>query len=549
MIHRDGSVLDGNEALASLLGVRENSLAGQHLGRIVPEGATPFWTANRSSTRGESEIVTATGQRLPIEMLSRTIPYRGSLATVTALRDISERRDSEARIRFLAHHDMLTALPNRALLTEELENKLAAATEKSDTLAVLCLDLDGFKLVNDTYGHATGDELLRQVAARLRAAMREGEFVARIGGDEFVVLQSSGTQPGKAGDLAQRIIAALTSPFDPGGRRVTIGTSVGVAIFPRDGAEPNQLVKRADIALYRAKHNGRGCVRFFDAAVDHEVDDRPQLEQELRDALAKGELSLAYQPIFDCVGKLVSFEALMRWTHPVLGPISPARFIPIAESRQLILPMGEWALREACRTAATWAGDIRVAVNLSPVQVVQKDLLSRIDAVLRETGLSHERLELEITEGVLLKDEEAACDVITALGKRGVRIVLDDFGTGYSSLSYLHRFRFDKLKIDRSFIHRLLHERSAQAIVKAIISMSRDLGMEVTAEGVETTEQMEALTAQSCHELQGFLLGRPMPGEDANRLALEHGAEGGLRELERLRTAMGGGRTEAVSAA
>ncbi|MBB3953003.1 putative bifunctional diguanylate cyclase/phosphodiesterase [Aureimonas jatrophae] len=543
LIHRGGVVLDGNVASTTLLGVQATELPGREL-RSILAGTGQIVEAATSSETVESEITARGGRRVPVEMLSRPIRYRGDAAIVTALRDISERRASEARIRFMALHDMLTELPNRVLLKERLDAGIAQATSTSGMLAVLALDLDGFKLVNDTYGHAVGDDLLKQVGRRIRNCLRTDEFVARIGGDEFVVIQPGGNQPSGGSDLAQRIIASLSEPFDLDGRRATIGTSIGVAIYPANADAPDLLLKRADIALYRAKHAGRGCFRFFDAEIDHEVDDRPQLEQELRKALANGELSLAYQPISDATGHPISFEALMRWTHPVLGPISPARFIPIAEERKLIVHMGEWALREACRNAAAWAIPCRVAVNLSPVQVLEKGLVALVGAILSETGLEADRLELEITEGVLLQDEDAACAVIQDLGALGVRVVLDDFGTGYSSLSYLHRFPFRKLKIDRSFVQRLSDDQSARAIVKAIISMSRDLGIAVTAEGVETQDHLERLRLLQCHEFQGFLFNKPMSAEEANDTLLRRAADEGLLNLQALRDDLRGAHNE-----
>ncbi|KAB0678095.1 putative bifunctional diguanylate cyclase/phosphodiesterase [Aureimonas leprariae] len=538
LIHRNGVVLDGNEAFSMLLDVASGGTVGLDIRNLVPDEALAFAMPLAGSRRQECEIRVRGGERLPVEMLSRSITYRGEAAVVTALRDISERRASEARVRFLAHHDLLTELPNRVLLKERLDDAVAIATATDVPLAVLCLDLDGFKLVNDTFGHAIGDELLQQVAVRLRACLGPGEFVARIGGDEFVILQPSGAQSAAASDLAQRVIAALSAAFDLQGRRACIGTSIGVAVFPSDGDTPASLLKRADIALYRAKHGGRGCFRFFDAEIDHEVDDRPQLERELQSAIAGNELALAYQPIFDRDEKLLGFEALMRWTHPTLGPISPARFIPIAEESKLIVHMGEWALRKACRTAADWPLPLRIAVNLSPIQMLQKGLCSTVEAALNESGLPPEQLELEITEGVLLQDADAANSIIGQLRALGVRIVLDDFGTGYSSLSYLHRFQFQKLKIDRSFVQRLSDDRNAQAIVKAIISMSRDLGIAVTAEGVETAEQLQQLRLQGCDELQGYRLGRPLPHDETGAFVARYGTEAALAQLQTLRERM-----------
>lgn len=526
VIHRDGLVLDGNANLTRLLDTTLFGLQGRELSRFLPTAGEARHHGGPSlPVRAEGEIVTPSGRRVPVEMLSRPIAYRKAPATITALRDISERRASEARIRFLAHHDALTELPNRALLTETLEQSVWRARASGEALAVLCLDLDGFKLVNDTHGHAAGDELLRQVAARLRACLEGGEFAARIGGDEFVVLQAGAAQPEAASDLARRIVASLLVPFQLEAGPARVGTSIGIAIHPEDAQAPDDLLRKADLALYRAKRNGRGWYCRFDESMGEAAENEQEFERELRQAADRGEFSLAYQPIFDRDRRIVCFEALLRWTHPTMGPVPPVRFIPVAERRGLIVGIGDWVLREACRTAAAWPASCRVAVNLSPLQMERGDLPDRVGAILSETGLAPGRLELELTEGVLLEEGSGILAVMERLRESGARLVLDDFGAGYSSLSHLCRYPFDKLKIDRTFVQRLGADPASQAIVRAAIALGRDLGIVVTAEGVETPDQLERLDRDLCPEIQGFLLGRPVTEDKAHALLLDRAAD------------------------
>jgi diguanylate cyclase (GGDEF)-like protein/PAS domain S-box-containing protein len=523
LIHADGMILDGNDSLTGLLGIRLAELRGSPVAQFMaPDSDTSLWSGERGSVPAETDILAADGSRLPVEIVSRAISYGGQPAVVTALRDVRERRASEERIRFLAHHDMLTELPNRVLLKESLDLGLRLAARTGTPLAVLCLDLDGFKLVNDTLGHAAGDQLLCQVADRLRGNLRDSDFVARIGGDEFVILQTTGAQPEQATLLARRIIDCMAPAFRIDGQEISVGTSLGIAIHPQDGDTATTLLKHADIALYRAKQNGRGWFCLFESGMDDVLRERREMEKDLRQALARQEFTLDFQPLFDRTRELIAFEALARWHHPERGPVSPGQFIPLAEECGLIIPLGEWVMRTACRAARDWDHDCRVAVNLSPAQFQRGDLQSLVAAVLAETGLAPQRLELEITEGVLMDNADSALAILNGLRSLGVRLVLDDFGTGYSSLSYLHRFPFDKLKVDRSFVQRLEATDSSRAIVSAIISMSRNLNLEVTAEGVETAGQFDLLCAQGCHELQGFLLGRPMPQTAVDTFLVAH---------------------------
>ena len=432
--------------------------------------------------------------------------YRGVCA------DITPAKKAEARIAYLAHHDALTELPNRALLCDSLDQALQHGTAR---VAVLSLDLDGFKGVNDRYGHPAGDALLVAVAQRLRALIEGGDQVARFGGDEFVILDATYTDQGAVEVLAQAIVRALSTPFPLAGDDVTVGVSIGIAFAPSDGESAATLIKNADAALYRAKGDGRGAYRFFAPEMDRRLQERHRLVHDLRSALAHAELLLHYQPYVSAeTGEVSGCEALLRWQHPERGMIAPAEFIPLAEQSGLIVPIGVWILEEACRAAVLWPGDQRVSVNISPVQFRNRALPHTILTALTRAGLSPSRLEIEVTETVLIDDVEVALDTLRQIRALGVRVALDDFGTGYSSLSYLRSFPFDKVKIDRSFVQELTTRRDNQVIVQAIRDMARGLGMSVTAEGVETREQAERLRESGCEELQGYLYSRPKPACD-----------------------------------
>ena len=510
LIHRDGRILDGNKSLAGLLGVALGELRNSPMSRFLLPGTDSRVWNSEGGAAVETDIVAADGATCAVEILSRAISYQGGSAMVTALRDVRERRVSEERIRFLAHHDVLTELPNRALLSTRLDHALPMAARSGVPLAVLCLDLDGFKMVNDTLGHAAGDQLLVQVAARLRQTIRATDFIARLGGDEFIVVQTTGHPDEPAPHLARRIIDAFVPGFRIDDTDVNVGVSIGIAVFPNDGADAASLMKNADIALYHAKENARGWFSSFRRGIDQAMQERRQMEHDLRSALQNNEFTLNYQPVFGSDLTVHAFEALLRWTHPQRGPISPSEFIPVAEASGMIVPLGEWVMRTACNEAMRWKHSCRIAVNLSPAQFVLGDLRGTITTILAETGLAPHRLELEITEGVLMDNTESAMRVLSDMRALGVRLSLDDFGTGFSSLSYLQRFSFDTLKIDRSFVQRLETSADSRAIVNAIISMSRDLGIAVTAEGVETQAQFDLLSAQGCDAFQGFLLGFPM---------------------------------------
>jgi diguanylate cyclase (GGDEF)-like protein len=433
---------------------------------------------------------------------------------VSTHEDVTERQRAEARIHHLARHDPLTDLPNRTLLKERMDEALKQV-KRGESMAVLCMDLDRFKSVNDTLGHPVGDALLRAVADRIRALTRDVDTVARFGGDEFAVIQVGTDQPQGATALAERLVEVLCSPFEIDEHQIVIGCSIGVAIAPSDGENADLLIKKADTALYRAKLDGRATYRFFEAGMDARAQARRSLELDLRKALINAELELHYQPLVNLDrGEVSSFEALVRWNHPARGRISPADFIPLAEETGLIVPIGEWALRQACADAATWPEHIKVAVNLSPVQFKSESLVRAVFSALTAAALAPSRLELEITETVLLQDSEATLGMLHRLRALGVRISMDDFGTGYSSLSYLRSFPFDKIKIDRSFITDIAHSDQSQAIVQAVTSLGQTLGMATTAEGVETSEQLEHLRAQGCTEVQGYFFSPAKPARE-----------------------------------
>jgi diguanylate cyclase (GGDEF)-like protein/PAS domain S-box-containing protein len=447
--------------------------------------------------------------------------------------DTTERKRAQDKIVHLAHHDPLTDLPNRASFNNFFAATLANAAAADRRFAVVCIDLDHFKEVNDVFGHAIGDALLCQVADRLRTAIN-GAFLARPGGDEFVVVATAEPQPESAAMLAERLLAAMADGFDIDGHHLCTGLSIGVAVFPTDGADATTLLGNADAALYRAKAEGRGTIRFFQADMDKRLRERRALQHDLQSAIARNEVTLHYQPVARSNGEVIGLEALARWNHPRRGAIPPGTFVPIAEESGLIMPMGEWILRQACLEAATWANPLQIAVNLSPIQFRHGDLPGFLHAVLLETGLAANRLELEITEGVLIGDFARAVSILRRLKALGVRIAMDDFGTGYSSMSYLQSFPFDKIKIDRAFVMNVHRNAQSAAIARAIIGLCHGLDLPVAAEGVETDEQRAFLIRENCDELQGYLIGRPQPIEDYAQLV---GRDGG--GLERRAFAIG----------
>jgi diguanylate cyclase (GGDEF)-like protein len=422
----------------------------------------------------------------------------------------------EQRIRHMAYHDALTDLPNRLQLREELDRRLAGIAADGGTLSLVCLDLDDFKIVNDTLGDHVGDQLLKLIAQRLTDGA-EGRFLARTGGDEFCVLVDG--DGAKAERLATALIERLGQPASVAGHYVRAGASIGISEAPADALVAEDLIKHADLALHAAKAAGRGRHRRFTADLDADAQARRAIEMDLHGAIANGEFELYFQPLFDLAkNRFSAFEALIRWNHPAKGLVSPVDFIPIAEETGLIVPIGEWALKEACREAVTWPEDIRVAVNFSTVQFATPGIVNLVFQTLAASGLAPDRLEVEITESLFLESSDPVREILRGLKQIGVRIALDDFGTGFSSLSYLRKFPFDKIKIDRSFIIELLEEDEAGAVVKAITDLAAALDMETTAEGVEEAAQLEALRAHGCTTVQGFLFSKPVPASEIPRL-------------------------------
>lgn len=450
----------------------------------------------------------ANGRCLQIE--DSPMPGGGFVRTST---DVTDRKRNESRILHLAQHDSLTKLPNRLLFTDRLGQAIQSIQRDDKLVAVLLLDLDNFKPINDTLGHAAGDDLLKQVAERLRSCIRQCDTLARLGGDEFVIVQSGIDHPGRAATLAKRIGKSLDDYFDLSGHSVCIGTSIGLAVSDDSKltqSSADALLRQADLALYRAKVKARGGYCFFEESMKLRIQNRKSMERDLRSDLANDRLQLHYQPQINLTtGAITGVEALVRWEHPERGWISPSEFIPIAEESDLIVSVGEWVLATACRQAVLWP-DITMAVNLSPVQLQRSDVVGMVLSTLNETGLPPQRLELEITESALLHDDQAAIETLQQLRSIGVRVALDDFGTGYASISYLLRFPFDKIKIDRSFVQDLDRVAAANAVVHAMIGLGRSIGMRASAEGVETTAQIEYLRKEGCEEVQGFYCSRPL---------------------------------------
>jgi diguanylate cyclase (GGDEF)-like protein len=435
---------------------------------------------------------------------------------VSTHQDITEQQRNQERIQYLARHDALTELANRALFQQHIE-QLQPRVARGEQLAVLAIDLDHFKNANDTLGHGAGDALLKQAAARLLRCCRDTDVVARVGGDEFAVLQVAIDQPVSGATLARRIVDALAQPFDIQNHQVVIGASIGIAVSPLDGTDADTLMKCADLALYRSKAEGRGTFHFYESGMDAAQQRRRALEAGLRHALARNELVLAFHPLVGVAEHRVrGFEALLRWNSPEHGMVSPVDFIPVAEDTGLILPIGEWVLRQSCALAATWPDEIEISVNLSPIQFKNRGLVEQVEAALADAKLKPGRLDLEITESVLLIDSKVTLATLHKLKDLGVKLSMDDFGTGYSSLSYLRSFPFDKIKIDRSFVRDSSESADARAIVKAVISLGQSLGMTTTAEGVETEEQLDLIRQHGCTEAQGFLFSRPMAAKDVH---------------------------------
>jgi diguanylate cyclase (GGDEF)-like protein/PAS domain S-box-containing protein len=512
-----------NRAAETYLGINRSTILGKTVEEVMPPSTAAIISAedrrliaeDRTIFFGEHVVVTpgngtrvVTATRLAVKDAEGAPRYLISMVV-----DLTERKRDEQRLAHMAHHDSLTDLPNRAAFNACMAATIDLAGAAGESFAVLCMDLDRFKAVNDVYGHVTGDALLREVARRIEAAC-QGAFLARTGGDEFAVITPTGQQPEIAVALTERLCAALNSDLDVDGHPLRVGLTIGVGIFPQNGADAATLVANADAALFRAKAEARGSIRFFEMSMDQQLREKRALQQDLRSAIARDEIVLHYQPQAHIDGHVTGFEALVRWHHPRHGMVPPSTFIPLAEESGIIIALGEWILRTACREAASWPRPLRIGINLSPVQFQHGDLPRLVHQVLLETRLPPERLELEITEGVLIGDFTRALAILRRLKALGVRIAMDDFGTGYSSLSYLQSFPFDKIKIDQAFIANLGHSEQAATIIRAVIALGRGLNLPVVAEGVETQEQLDFLAAENCNEIQGYFIGRPRPIAD-----------------------------------
>ena len=518
--HKAGVLLDVNEALLAIVGYTREEMIGHNTLEFVPvehHKAVAGYISGGLESPYESEVVHRDGRRLPVEMVGKTLRMGGEIFRLGVLRDISDRRRDQARIQFLAHHDMLTGLPNRTQLVERLDHILALAKRHASGAAILFLDLDHFKTVNDSLGHAAGDALLKEIAFRIRGLLRETDVVARLGGDEFLIVLPDLESPGDAANVAGKLISIISGPATLEGSPVYVSPSIGISIYPRDGANADELVRAADAAMYSAKENGRGNFQFFAPRLAEAAHETLVQEARLREALARQQFVLHYQPQVDMAGRLVGVEALIRWRHPERGLALPLQFIPFAEGRGLIIPIGQWALTEACRQNRAWqaagAAALPVAVNVSAVQFRRGNLVAEVGRILAESGLEGRYLELELTESVLM-DETGAADTLEGLRNLGVQLAIDDFGTGYSSLSYLKRYPIDKLKIDRSFITDLLTDPDDVAITRAIISMAKALNLMVLAEGVEKAAQLDLLRDFGCDQYQGFLTSLPLPADE-----------------------------------
>ncbi|MEO8296793.1 MAG: EAL domain-containing protein [Burkholderiales bacterium] len=528
-IDAKGRLVHVNSRLADSLSRSAEELTGRAFLSLLNELQKPLSDVDRDSAHTLRERLT---QGLPFRDVLLPLVVGGAPRwwSVTAkpledergatlgwrgvARDVTQSRMADRRLAWLAHYDTLTSLTNRAHFRVLLEKSLQNATTRTGHGAVMCLDLDNFKTINDTLGHATGDALLVEVGRRLKLAVGKGNVVARLGGDEFAVLLRVAIDEAQVRSVAQHIIETMQEPCVALGASVPVRASIGIARFPQDGITVDEMMQHADMALYDAKSHAPGSVRFFAARMGEQVRRRLVLERDLREALEKGQLSLHFQPKAGLHHwEIEGFEALLRWKHPEHGNIPPTEFIPVAEESGLILPMGEWALMEACRQAAAWPVPLQVAVNISPVQVMAQDLPLAVQRALDASGLTASRLELEITESVFINETRDTVERLHALRKLGVQIALDDFGTGYSSLAYLRRFPFDTLKIDRAFVRELMTSRDARAIVRNILALAKSLRMATVAEGVEEPAQVAVLEAEGCDLVQGYFVSRPMPGE------------------------------------
>ena len=500
-----------------LLSVTLRDLHADDDGAAAGADTDPF-----ASDVGTAKHRTRDGRIIEVVVFSRRLDYEGAPAVLIAIIDITERKEAEARIAHMAHHDALTDLPNRVLFRQRMADALAQRSRTGNLIGALCIDLDNFKLVNDTLGHPIGDRLLQDVAARIERVLRTRDTAARLGGDEFAVLVPEMKSPQELGILAQRLIQIISEPYVIEGHMVTVGSTIGIAVAPTDGNDADHLLRNADMALYRAKAAGKSTFRFFEPEMDAQAQARRQLEIDLRSALLAETLEVHYQPLVDLGSQeVVGFEALLRWPHPTRGAVPPSEFIPLAEETGLITPLGNYVLERACRDAIQWPPHVKLAVNLSPMQFRVGNVLKTVKEALQASGLDPQRLDLEITENVLLDRTDQVIEQLHALRALGARISMDDFGTGYSSLSYLRAFPFDKIKIDRSFVRDLPSNRHTLAIVRAILGLASGLDMKVVAEGIETQADLACLAAEGCREGQGFLFSPARPQSEVLKLLAE----------------------------
>ncbi len=524
--HKDGILTDVNEALLAIMGYAREEMIGRNVLEFVPpewhQPMTDYMRAEREDPY-EADVVHKNGHKIAVELVGKTVILDGEAHRMGALRDITARKHAEARIQYMAHHDMLTGLPNRAYLTERLTTILALARRHGTLAAIMFIDLDNFKSVNDSLGHHVGDALLQVVAARIKEALREADMVSRLGGDEFLVILADFAAPEDAAKVADKLLQVISAPIALEGRQLCANASIGISVFPRDGDNADDLIRRADAAMYSAKDHGRGHSRFYTPGLSNEGAETLAQESRLRQALQRGEFIVFYQPQLR-VGDLhlVGVEALVRWRHPERGLTDPSEFIEFAETRGLIDEIGQYVLREACRQNKAWQAEghaaLPISVNVSAVQFRRGELVADVKRVLEETGLEGRYLELELTESLLM-DKEVVGAALAGLRALGVRITIDDFGTGYSSLSYLKRYPIDKLKIDRSFIDDLGTDADDRAIAVAIINLAKTLKLVALAEGVERQEQLDFLRAHGCDEFQGYLAGTPVPAEEFSAFA------------------------------
>ncbi len=517
-----GIIVDCNEAAARMMRLTHAELIGRrNQDFIAPEDLETVVSNIRAGFERPYEItlIRDDGSRFAVELVGKDLVYAGVTHRMTVIRDISDRKQAEARIQFLAHHDILTHLPNRALLLDRIQIMLASARRNRTEVGIMFIDLDNFKTINDSLGHYAGDELLKRVASRLQSSLRSVDLVGRLGGDEFLVVLADLTNAEDIAPVAEKISEAISEPFSLEDQILSVSASIGVSVFPRDGETPDSLIRNADAAMYLAKERGRNNWQFFQPSLNRQAFQALALESGIRKAIKELEFTLHYQPeIRTNTGQPTAVEALIRWKHPELGLLGPDQFISVAEHRGLIIPIGRWVINEAIRQAREWADigmPIPIAINLSAVQFKQKDLVEDIAARLKEHGVSGDMIELELTESLFLEDVNAMTKTLGRLKDLGVSLAVDDFGTGYSSLSYLKRYPIDKVKIDRSFVRDIPRDDDDVAITVAIINLAASLNLKVVAEGVETQEQAYFLEEHQCDFLQGYHIARPLPAADA----------------------------------